>query len=173
MMSSFRRSACFTDEAILFRRIFDEIHQAKMHISIGTFGWHYNHWRGSFYPGTIPKSGWLEFYSKVFTTVEVNATFYRQLGQGTFQKWKDLTPLEFIWAVKANRFITHIKRLKNVEESLEKFFSQIGTLDNKLGPVLFQPPLPLRSRGVRQKPSFRSCPMETYTRFREQLTRRD
>jgi uncharacterized protein YecE (DUF72 family) len=127
--------------------------QAEMQTYIGTSGWNYDHWRGTFYPGTVPKSRLLEFYAQIFTTVEVNATFYRQIGESTFHRWRENTPQGFIWAVKANRFITHIKRLKRVEDSLEKFFSQIGTLDKKLGPVLFQLPPSLE---------FDRCTAETF-----------
>lgn len=111
-----------------------------MNVYIGTSGWNYDHWKGTFYPDTLPKSRWLEFYAQIFSTIEVNATFYRQVSQSTFERWRDKTPGGFIWAVKANRFITHIRRLQNVEDSLEKFFSQISVLGEKLGPVLFQLP---------------------------------
>lgn len=116
------------------------LQKTKMHTYIGTSGWNYDHWRGTFYPESTPKSRWLEFYSQTFTTIEVNATFYRQISQSTFQRWKEITPQDFIWAVKANRFITHVKRLRGVEDSLDKFFSQVGLLGNKLGPILFQLP---------------------------------
>lgn len=125
----------------------DTLQQAKMHTYIGTSGWNYDHWKGTFYPETIPKSRWLEFYARTFTTVEVNATFYRQISRTTFQRWRENTPQGFIWSIKANRFITHIKRLMGVEDSLEKFFSPIDLLDEKLGPILFQLPPSLRFDG--------------------------
>ncbi|HQI00181.1 MAG TPA: DUF72 domain-containing protein [Deltaproteobacteria bacterium] len=115
-----------------------------MHTYIGTSGWNYDHWRETFYPDALPKSRWLEFYSRIFTTIEVNATFYRQISETTFERWRESTPQGFIWAVKANRFITHIKKLKGVEGPLEKFFSQAGMLGEKLGPILFQLPPSLR-----------------------------
>lgn len=111
-----------------------------MNTYVGTSGWNYDHWRGTFYPETIPKARWLEFYCRVLTTVEVNATFYRQIGQAAFQRWRENTPEDFIWSVKANRFITHIKRLKHVRDPLDTFLSQIEALGKKLGPVLFQLP---------------------------------
>jgi len=111
-----------------------------MHTYVGTSGWNYDHWRGTFYPEAIPKSRWLEYYCQVFTTIEVNATFYRQINQSTFQRWRENTPEDFIWSAKANRFITHIKRLKDAKDPLDKFLSQIGVLERKLGPVLFQLP---------------------------------
>jgi uncharacterized protein YecE (DUF72 family) len=109
-------------------------------VHIGTSGWNYDHWRGSFYPAYCPKSKWLQHYTQNFTTVEVNATFYRQPKPETFETWRHTTPDGFLWAVKANRYITHIKRLREAGESLERFFSAAGLLKEKFGPVLFQLP---------------------------------
>jgi len=113
----------------------------KMHI--GTSGWNYDHWKGLFYPEKLPKSRWLQHCTGVFSTLEVNATFYRQMKDSTFVKWHSETPDGFIWAVKASRFITHIKKLQDVKEPLDRFFSSVGLLREKLGPVLFQLPLSL------------------------------
>ena len=109
-------------------------------IFIGTSGWNYDHWKGAFYPQDRPKSTWLSYYSEIFSTVEVNATFYRTMNPSTFEKWRQGTPENFIWAVKANRFITHIKRLQDVTDSLQKFFASVDLLGAKLGAVLFQLP---------------------------------
>jgi uncharacterized protein YecE (DUF72 family) len=109
-------------------------------IYIGTSGWNYNHWRDAFYPRGCPKSKWLQYYARNFTTVEVNSTFYRQPKPETLENWRRKTPEGFLWAVKASRYITHIKRLKDTGESLERFFSAAGILKEKLGPVLFQLP---------------------------------
>lgn len=111
-----------------------------MDIQIGTSGWNYDHWKGLFYPEKLPKNRWLQHCTGLFSTLEVNATFYRRMKDSTFVKWRSETPDGFIWAVKANRFITHIKKLQDVKEPLERFFSSAGLLQEKLGPVLFQLP---------------------------------
>lgn len=111
-----------------------------MKAHIGTSGWTYDHWRGSFYPPDLPRARWLAYYSEHFGTVELNATFYRSMRESAFENWRRKTPTGFIWSVKANRFITHIRRLKDVRPSLEKFFTSIAPLQEKLGVVLFQLP---------------------------------
>ncbi|MBM4271959.1 MAG: DUF72 domain-containing protein [Deltaproteobacteria bacterium] len=114
--------------------------EMKSCVSIGTSGWNYGHWRSVFYPPECPKTKWLQFYAGEFTTVEVNATFYRLPPQATFENWKRNTPEGFLWAVKANRYITHVKRLQDPDESLGRFFRAARSLGEKLGPVLFQLP---------------------------------
>ena len=109
-------------------------------IHIGTSGWNYDHWRDVFYPQGCPKSKWLQFYAEHYNTVELNASFYRLPKPQTFETWREKTPAMFVWAVKANRFITHIKRIKDVREPLERFFSSADLLREKLGPILFQLP---------------------------------
>ncbi len=109
-------------------------------IHVGTSGWNYSHWKDVFYPSTCARSRWLQFYAQNFTTVEVNATFYHLPKLETFETWRKTTPEGFLWAVKANRYITHMKRLSATVESLERFFSAARTLKEKLGPVLFQLP---------------------------------
>jgi len=107
---------------------------------IGTSGWNYDHWKGVFYEDGCPKSRWLEWYGRHFQTVEVNATFYRSMKPQTFENWYRNTPDGFLWSVKANRFITHIKRLKDAEEPLGRFLESVTPLREKLGPILFQLP---------------------------------
>jgi uncharacterized protein YecE (DUF72 family) len=107
---------------------------------IGTSGWNYDHWKGLFYPHDLPRSRWLDYYATVFSTVEVNATFYRQVSGATFEKWRSRTPEGFVWSVKAHRVITHIRRLKDAEASLETFLDAASALGDKLGPILFQLP---------------------------------
>ncbi|ROQ90950.1 DUF72 domain-containing protein [Desulfosoma caldarium] len=109
-------------------------------VRIGTSGWNYPHWKGRFYPEDWPKARWLDFYAMQFDTVEVNATFYRLPKPETFDGWKQRTPEDFCWAVKANRFITHIKRLRDVEEPLVRFYRCVSKLGDKLGPILLQLP---------------------------------
>lgn len=109
-------------------------------IRIGTSGWHYNHWAGRFYPAKLPKSKWFEYYAKHFDTVEVNNTFYQLPKQETFKNWHNQAPENFLFTVKANRYITHIKRLKDASEPLERFFERARLLKENLGPVLYQLP---------------------------------
>jgi len=111
-----------------------------MQAHVGTSGWTYDHWQGSFYPAACPKARRLEYYAGRFSTVELNATFYRVLPEATFANWYARTPPGFCWAVKANRFITHIKRLKDAREPLQRFLRCVAPLKEKLGPLLFQLP---------------------------------
>lgn len=114
--------------------------KAKCDIRIGTSGWHYNHWSGLFYPDKLPKSKWFEYYAKFFDTVEINNTFYQLPKQETFKNWHKQAPKNFLYTVKANRYITHIKRLKDPKEPLERFFERACLLKENLGPVLYQLP---------------------------------
>ncbi len=107
---------------------------------IGTSGWHYEHWRELFYPVELPKEKWLHFYAGYFNTVELNNSFYRLPSEVAFINWQKASPNSFTYAVKVNRFITHIKRLRNVQEALQNFMSRVQLLGNKLGPLLYQLP---------------------------------
>ena len=109
-------------------------------IHIGTSGWHYDHWRHRFYPEKLAKAGWLEFYAGHFNTVELNNSFYKLPSEAAFANWRDSSPANFTFAVKVSRFITHIKRLKNTEESVDKFITRAKILGEKLGPLLYQLP---------------------------------
>ncbi|MDY7032037.1 MAG: DUF72 domain-containing protein [Thermodesulfobacteriota bacterium] len=109
-------------------------------VRIGTSGWNYSHWKGPFYSDDYPKSKWLEYYAQHFNTVEVNATFYQLPKPVTFENWRNRTPESFLWSVKANRYITHIKRLRDAEESLKRLYDSAKLLEFKLGPILFQLP---------------------------------
>jgi uncharacterized protein YecE (DUF72 family) len=114
--------------------------KAKCDIRIGTSGWHYDHWAGVFYPAKLPKNKWFEFYAQHFDTVEINNTFYHQPKPQTFKNWRKQAPKNFFFTAKANRFITHIKRLKDVQEPLERFFAGVRLLKTNLGPILYQLP---------------------------------
>jgi uncharacterized protein YecE (DUF72 family) len=107
---------------------------------IGTSGWYYNHWRGNFYPQRLDKGHWLEYYSRHFNTVEINASFYRLPQEGTFINWRQTVPSGFYFSVKASRFITHIKRLKDAEKPLADLTENAKNLMPHLGPVLYQLP---------------------------------
>lgn len=107
---------------------------------VGTSGWSYLHWQGLFYPQDLPTGRWFQFYSQRFRTVELNASFYRQPQGRTWQGWQQAAPAGFVFAVKANRFITHIKRLSDCREPLRTFLAGATVLGDKLGPILYQLP---------------------------------
>jgi uncharacterized protein YecE (DUF72 family) len=112
-------------------------------IRIGCSGWNYDHWRnGVFYPPRLPPSRWLEFYAERFDTVEVNSTFYRLPRRDAVSRWVEQSPHGFLFAVKASRYLTHLKRLTDLEEGLRRFYERIEPLvrSPKLGPVLWQLP---------------------------------
>ena len=109
-------------------------------IRIGTSGWYYDHWKKLFYPAGLPKSKWFEHYAQHFDTVEINNTFYHLPKEQSVQRWHNLAPKGFLYAAKANRYITHIKKLKDVSEPLERFFDRINLLKGNLGPILYQLP---------------------------------
>jgi uncharacterized protein YecE (DUF72 family) len=109
-------------------------------IYVGTSGWQYDDWRGRFYPERLPKTRWLGHYVSRFCSVEVNNTFYRLPGEGAFDRWRDASPPGFRWAVKASRYITHIRRLRDCEEPVRLLWGRASALGTTLGPVLFQLP---------------------------------
>jgi uncharacterized protein YecE (DUF72 family) len=113
---------------------------ANCNIRIGTSGWHYGHWAGPFYPPDLPKDKWLEYYAQHFDTVELNNTFYHLPKPQYLKRWHNLTPKNFLYAVKASRYITHIKKLKDVSQELTRFLGLAALLGRKLGPVLYQLP---------------------------------
>jgi uncharacterized protein YecE (DUF72 family) len=110
------------------------------HPRIGCSGWQYKHWKGVFYPAGGQTASWFEQYSQVFDTVEINNSFYRLPEPETFARWRDRAPADFIYAVKASRFLTHMKKLKDPEEPLDRLFSRLQELGPTLGPVLYQLP---------------------------------
>src|SRR4030043_1051718 len=93
--------------------------KADCEIRIGTSGWYYDHWKELFYPAGLAKSKWFEYYAEYFDTVEINNTFYHLPKEQTLQRWHEIAPKDFLYAVKANRYITHIKKLKDAAEPLE------------------------------------------------------
>ena len=109
-------------------------------IRIGTSGYHYKHWRGPFYPNKMSADKMLEFYSQSFDTVELNNSFYRLPTEAAFDNWRQSVPANFVFAVKASRFLTHQKKLKDPESALDKLLPRASRLSNKLGPILFQLP---------------------------------
>ena len=111
-----------------------------MTLFVGTSGWQYRDWRGSFYPPKLPQREWLEYYAARFQTVEVNNTFYNLPERSVFAAWGWRTPADFVMVVKMSRFLTHIKRLREPEEPVARFFNRAEALGPKLGPVLVQLP---------------------------------
>jgi uncharacterized protein YecE (DUF72 family) len=107
---------------------------------VGCSGWNYKSWRERFYPRGLPTARWLAYYADRFDTVEVNNTFYRLPERSTFGMWRDRVPATFVMTVKASRFLTHMKRLREPEEPLRRLFSRASALGRNLGPVLYQLP---------------------------------
>jgi uncharacterized protein YecE (DUF72 family) len=114
-------------------------------VIIGTSGWQYRDWRGAFYPPKLAQRLWLEHYVQHFDTVESNNAFYRLPELTTFEKWRDRTPPDFRWAVKASRFLTHIKRLREPEEPVGRLMERAAGLGVKLDAILLQLPPTLRA----------------------------
>jgi uncharacterized protein YecE (DUF72 family) len=110
-------------------------------IFVGTSGWNYPHWSGGvFYPAGMKQSDWLGYYAQHFNSVEINNTFYHLPAQHVFEAWSTMTPASFCFAVKANRFITHLKKLSKPEDHVARFLAHTRNLREKLGVVLFQLP---------------------------------
>ena len=132
---------------------------------IGCSGWNYPHWRQTVYPKGLPARRWLEYYATLFDTVEVNNTFYRLPARSTVANWVEQSPPGFLFAIKASRFLTHMKRLTDMERGVERFYERLEPLveSPKLGPVLWQ--LPERfhrnderlASALRQLPPGRHC----------------
>jgi uncharacterized protein YecE (DUF72 family) len=111
-------------------------------IRVGCSGWQYADWRERFYPKRLPQRRWLEHYAQTFDTVEVNSTFYRLAKPAAVAAWLEQTPPDFVFAAKGSRFLTHMKRLLDREQGLERYFASIAPLveSPKLGPILWQLP---------------------------------
>lgn len=109
-------------------------------IRIGTSGWEYAHWGGRFYPSDLPRDRWFAHYADAFDTVEINATFYRLPSADVFGGWARRAPDGFVFAVKASRYLTHVKRLREPEEPLERLWTRARRLGEHLGPMLYQLP---------------------------------
>jgi uncharacterized protein YecE (DUF72 family) len=135
---------------------------------VGCSGWQYKHWRGDFYPADLPPSQWFAHYARTFDTVEINNSFYRLPETATFEKWAAQAPAGFVYAVKASRFLTHMKKLKDPEAPVALLFERMAPLEERLGPVLYQLPpgwklnqerlehfLQVLPRGVRHVVEFR------------------
>jgi uncharacterized protein YecE (DUF72 family) len=134
-------------------------------VRIGCSGWNYADWRGRVYPKGCPQRRWLEHYATLFDTVEVNSTFYRLAKPAAVANWVRQTPEDFVFAVKASQYMTHMKRLRDLAPSMQRFYDGIRPLADspKLGPVLWQLPertkadVPLLSDALDQLPPGRHC----------------
>ena len=109
-------------------------------VRIGTSGWVYRDWHGTVYPAKLPQRAWLSHLSRRFPTIEVNASFYRLPSATTFEGWATQVPSGFVFAVKMSRFLTHVRRFRDPEEPLARFWDVAARLGPALGPVLFQQP---------------------------------
>jgi len=111
-------------------------------VHVGCSGWNYDSWRGLLYPRDLPPRHWLERYGKRFDTVEVNATFYRLIRREAVARWVEQTPAGFVFAVKASRYLTHVKRLSGIATGVARFYECVAPLieAGRLGPVLWQLP---------------------------------
>jgi uncharacterized protein YecE (DUF72 family) len=111
-------------------------------VRIGCSGWNYRAWRGVIYPPGLPASRWLEHYATLLDTVEVNTTFYRLIGRDTVARWVRQTPAGFVFAVKASRYLTHVRRLRGIADGIATFYERLQPVvqAERLGPVLWQLP---------------------------------
>lgn len=107
---------------------------------VGTSGWQYAHWRRVFYPEKLPQREWLPYFAERFQTVEVNNTFYNLPERSVFAAWASRTPRDFTFALKMSRFLTHLKRLHDPAEPVQRFMERAEALGPKLGPILLQLP---------------------------------
>jgi uncharacterized protein YecE (DUF72 family) len=111
-------------------------------VRVGCSGWNYDSWRGRLYPEGLGTARWLKRYGEVFDTVEVNSTFYRLASRDAVARWVEDTPDDFLFAAKASRYLTHVRRLRNVEEGMRRYYERIEPLvsSSKLGPIVWQLP---------------------------------
>ena len=113
---------------------------SKGAIRIGTSGWSYEHWVGPFYPEDLPAARHLAWYAERFASAEINNSFYHLPSEKTLREWRDTVPEGFVFAAKASRYITHMKKLKDPEQGVDRFLERIALLEDRLGPILFQLP---------------------------------
>lgn len=129
-------------------------------VRIGCSGWNYRSWRESFYPPRTPPSRWLEHYASVFDTVEVNTTFYRLPSRDSVARWVEQTPDGFTFALKASRYLTHVKRLTEMREGVRRYYERIEPLveSPKLGPIVWQLPPNFRRDDARLAGALEALP---------------
>lgn len=138
----------------------------KPGIHIGTSGWSYKHWKNIFYPEDLKTTSWLEFYAQIFNITELNTSFYHLPAIETTKSWAKKVPAGFMFCPKMSRYLTHMKKLNNPEESFEKFFDVFMPLKRKLGPVLIQLPPSLRFHADKAEHVYKLCKKQyAYYRF--------
>ncbi|HCN88635.1 MAG TPA: DUF72 domain-containing protein [Oxalobacteraceae bacterium] len=135
------------------------------YLHVGISGWSYPHWRDRFYPPELPATQWLAFYSRHFGTVELNNSFYRLPSRETFAAWRQQTPARFVFSIKASRYITHMKKLKDPAQTLPPLLAAAKGLANKLGPLLFQLPPHWRPDTGRLRAFLQALPKGTQASF--------
>ncbi len=111
---------------------------AQTEYFIGTSGWTYDHWKDRFYPHDLPKSHWFDYYATQFSSVEINATFYRSFKDQTYEKWRQRAPDGFGYVLKAPRLITHRKYLVDVKDDIQQFYHSCTLLEDKFELILLQ-----------------------------------
>ena len=129
-----------------------------MPVLVGTSGWQYRDWRGLLYPAGLAQNRWLRRYADGFGTVENNNAFYRLPAPELFERWRGMTPDGFVMAVKASRYLTHVKRLAEPEEPVERLMNSVRGLGDRLGPILLQLPPTLRAEPERLDRCLRAFP---------------
>lgn len=130
--------------------------KAKVHI--GTSGWHYKHWKGTFYPAETKEAEQFAEYRRFFNTVELNNSFYKLPAPETFANWRRVSGKNFLFSVKASRFFTHAKKLNVDKAGHRKFFTHVSRLEEKLGPILFQLPPKWKVNAERLRNFIKSLP---------------
>jgi uncharacterized protein YecE (DUF72 family) len=141
---------------------------SRARVRVGCSGWQYRDWKGRLYPPDLPQARWLEYYARTFDTVEINNSFYRLPSRETMSSWRSRVPSGFLFAVKASRYLTHMRKLKDPRAPVALLFDRARRLGPRLGPVLYQLPprwkpdldrlatfLKVIPRGVRQAIEFR------------------
>ncbi|HET7026279.1 MAG TPA: DUF72 domain-containing protein [Candidatus Limnocylindrales bacterium] len=136
-----------------------------MPILVGTSGWQYRHWRERFYPRGVAQTRWFEWYAERFDTVELNVTFYRQPSNETFEGWARRAPEGFLFAAKTSRFLTHIRRLQEPDQSVQRFLDGACRLGRHLGPVLVQLPPDLEAEPGRLDDTLSLFPSDVRVAF--------
>ena len=127
---------------------------------VGTSGWQYRHWRGSFYPPKLPQHAWLQHFAERFQTAEVNNTFYNLPAASVFKHWAERTPDDFVFTLKVSRFLTHVRRLRDPEEPVRLFLERARELGPKRGPSLIQLPPQMKADPGRLEATLAAFPRD-------------
>lgn len=136
-----------------------------MSVIIGTSGWQYADWRGRFYPRNVPQKDWLSYYSNRFQSVEVNNVFYRLPEKDTFERWAAVVPDDFVFSLKASRYLTHVRRLSSPSEPVRRLVDHSSGLGRKGGPILLQLPATLRAEPARLVSCLKAFPSDVRVAF--------